>query len=376
MEQQLVGQLERMEDNDDSPLRRPADGPVGVDPVIEADAVEADPLFDVETLTRQVMHDYHLRGRTDLWDSLLCRQTVWLGSGASMMFGGESIRNHFREFVHFAKADILIEEYHTLRHGEETALVFGDLITRLKEGPHTGRSFRTMFSITYGVVEGAVKILMQHYSFEWQGEGLGEAASMMGLEQVPGNPARGRRDRGGNVAFGGRRNGFGTYDAMEDDLDMQDLVTQPDDGYDVDSSLPAGRKPVWQSPQMKAAAFLIARNLSVGDAQSQRVGITDGGRTLYIDPRTLIYAESRNHGCEVVTLTKAFFCHMPLGELAERLPNYCCRVHRGYLVNAHYITVIRRSELELASGVVVPIPVSKYVGTRRMLNAIIERYHR
>ncbi len=320
------------------------------------------------------MHDYHLRGDTSLWDSLLCPQTAWLGSGASMMFGGDSIRNHFREFVHFAKADILIEEYHTLRHSKETALVFGDLITCLKEGTNAGRSFRTMFSITYGVVGGAAKILMQHYSFEWQGEGLG--ATMMGLERADGRSDAERPGRGGNVMRGNDRNGANPY-RSEDSARLRDLVMDSDDGWELECSPTLrGRKPLWQSPQMKAAAFLIARKLSVGDAESQRVGISSGGRMLYVDPRTLIYVESRNHGCEVVTLTKAFFCNVSLGELSERLPGYCCRVHRGYLVNAHYVTSIRRGELELASGVVVPIPLAKYVRTRRMLTDIIERCHR
>ncbi|OZG68159.1 LytR/AlgR family response regulator transcription factor [Bifidobacterium eulemuris] len=255
--------------------------------------------------------------------------------------------------------------------------MFGNLITRLKEGSRAGRSFRTMFSITYGAVEGAAKILMQHYSFEWQGEGLGEAAAMMGFERVTNRTHAGPSGGVGNSASGGECDDSDAYDCMEDRVPMRDFV--PWSGGECGPESFAGsrrRKLIWQSPQMRAAAFLIARNLSVGDADSRRVGISSNGRMLYIDPRTLMYVESRNHGCEVVTLTKAFFCNISLVELSQRLPEYCCRVHRGYLVNAHYVTTIRRSELELASGVVVPIPVSKYVRTRRMLNDIIERYHR
>ncbi|OZG68158.1 hypothetical protein [Bifidobacterium eulemuris] len=106
MEHQLNDQLEHIRTGDSSPPRcEGASDSAAADAGVDAD----DPLLDVEKMTRRVMHDYHLRGDCTFWDSLLCPQTVWLGSGASMMFGGDSIRNHFREFVHIAKADILIE---------------------------------------------------------------------------------------------------------------------------------------------------------------------------------------------------------------------------------------------------------------------------
>lgn len=295
-------------------------------------------LDDAQMVTRMIMHDYHLEGSTFLWESMLCEQTVWLGSGETMLFGGATIRDHFREFVQFGTADILREEYHTLPRIGGMAVVFGKLITRLREGERRGQRYRTMFSCCYAMVDGSLKLLVQHYTFEWQGVGLPSDVI---------DKARRARGSGQTVASAAVAPAPTTRQAARDGA------------------------PTWSSPQMRAAAFLVARNLSVSESDAQRIPLHSDSQMIYIDPRTLLYAESRNHRCEVVTLTKAFTCTVTLGELTSMLPEYCCRVHRGYLINAHYIAAIRRSEVELASGVVIPIPAPKYAATKQHLTELI-----
>lgn len=315
-----------------------------------------------EELARHMMHDYHLKGDTSLWESLLCEKTVWLGSGESMLFGGAAIRNHFREFVQYGTADILREEYHTLSQGGDMAVVYGKLITRMRSGESAGKRYRTMFSFCFGLVDGQIKLLMQHCTYEWQGTGLPletiDAARKvtLGLANVPGmgsgeTSSDGRGQSGGGAAVSAASSAV---------MSTRRAVTE--------------NGPAWRSPQLKAAAFLVAHNLSVVDSDAQRIPVHSDSQMLYIDPRTLMYAESRNHRTEVVTINKAFSCNITLGELTSLLPDYCCRVHRGYLINAHYIAAIRRSEVELASGVVIPIPTPKYAATKAHLTAIISGF--
>lgn len=215
------------------------------------------------------------------------------------------------------------------------AVVFGKLITRMRDGENRGRRYRTMFSCTYGMVDGALKLLLQHYTYEWQGSGLSDEAIERARQSLSAS------------ASAARTQSMTTRQAV-----------QPDG-------------PKWQSPQMRAAAYLVARNLSVTETDTQRIPIHSDSQVLYIDPRTLMYAESRNHRVEIVTLNKAFSCNLSLAELETMLPEYCCRVHRGYLINAHYVTAFRRSEVELASGVVIPIPAPKYAATKRRLTEIV-----
>lgn len=291
---------------------------------------------DAEVATKLLMHDYHLKGDTTVWQSLLCDRSVWIGSGESMLFGGAAIRDHFREFVQLGTADILREEYHTLGDAHAgVEVVFGKLITRMRDGENKGRRYRTMFSCSYGMVDGSLKLLLQHYTYEWAGEGMPAET----VERVRRSAAS------------------ATSQAAVRPMTTRQAVR--------------GDDPQWRSPQMRAAAYLVARNLSVTETDAQRIPVHSDSQVLYIDPRMVMYAESRNHRVEVVTLNKAFSCNITLSDLETMLPDYCCRVHRGYLVNAYYVTSIRRSEVELASGVVIPIPAPKYAATkRRLMDAI------
>ena len=310
-------------------------------------------LEDAEWVTRKLMHDYHLRGDSKLWKALLCDETVWLGSGETMLFGGVAIRDHFHEFVQLGLADILREEYHTLRQGGDVAVVFGKLVTLALDGQNRGRRYCTMFSCYYAEIDGSLRLLMQHYTYEWQGAVLPSHA----IDAVHGSQI----EAGKGVGLARPASNANATAAAA----AATSAGQP---------LRSGTETAWQSPQMRAAAFLVARNLSVTDADVARIPVHSNSEVIHIDPRTLLYAESHNHRAEVVTLTKAFICNISLGELAALLPDYCCRIHRAYLVNVHYITAIRRSEVELASGKVIPIPAPKYAATKQRLSDMISNF--
>ena len=292
-------------------------------------------------------------------------RSVWLGTGTSILFGRDVIVEHHREFARIGTARIVREEYHESRPNEDTAIVFGKLITRPDElnadqasevGPDAGASgvgeCLTLFSMSYVMDDEGLVLLTQHYSFDLIDPEVSQRIRRHGGSLgVPVHPDRSNRsDRS----------------AMQVDARMALRIMN-------DMSQGAGG---WDSPQMKAASYLVSRNSKFSEPSSQRIAVRANSQVVYIDPRLMMYAESHGHRTQIVTLSKALSCAIPLGELAGRLPGYFYRVHRGYLVNVHYIAAIRRNEVELASGVVIPIPMPKYSATKKALEELIARVER
>ena len=73
----------------------------------------------------------------------------------------------------------------------------------------------------------------------------------------------------------------------------------------------------------------------------------------------------------MVCLDRVIACNSSIGEIVNELTDEFYPVHRGYIVNTHYIIAIRRFEVELISGICIPIPAANYMTVKENLQKMI-----
>ncbi len=117
---------------------------------------------EVTALTQELFHA-HYAGDLDQWFSYLCTDSIYLGTGEPMLFGGNAIREHFKGFEG-KPVDIIHEEYFPVPLGDQAAQVCGEIIVQNQNG-----LFRIInhFTIGYRIIGGEVKMVLQHNSYEY-----------------------------------------------------------------------------------------------------------------------------------------------------------------------------------------------------------------
>ena len=70
-------------------------------------ATEKINLEEVAALTKELFHA-HYAGDLEKWFSYLCPDSVYLGTGEPLLFGGDAIREHFKGFT--GKAVSVVQE--------------------------------------------------------------------------------------------------------------------------------------------------------------------------------------------------------------------------------------------------------------------------
>ena len=78
-------------------------------------------LEEIAALTKALFHA-HYAGDLDKWFSYLCPDSVYLGTGEPLLFGGDAIREHFKGFTGKA-VNIIEEEYFPVSQGDSAAQV-------------------------------------------------------------------------------------------------------------------------------------------------------------------------------------------------------------------------------------------------------------
>lgn len=82
----------------------------------------------------------------------------------------------------------------------------------------------------------------------------------------------------------------------------------------------------------------------------------------------ILYAETWNRGIRLILTTGSEESHMKISELAEILPSppfvFC---HRTILVNLSHVQHLRHCELELRSGVLLPVSKYRFANVRTSL---------
>ena len=108
--------------------------------------------------------------------------------------------------------------------------------------------------------------------------------------------------------------------------------------------VPAGETP---SLKLDLNTLKFVRSLILKQHSGKRIAVRSGNQTIFVDPYTVLYVQSQNKRTELVCADQVISCNSSLSDLARELPDIFYPLHRGYYVNALYITAIRRFEAEL-----------------------------
>ena len=251
-------------------------------------------LDEVALLTKELFHE-HYAGNLERWFSYLCSDSVYLGTGEPLLFGGDAIREHFKGFIG-KEIEIVQEEYFPVAQGDTAAQVCGQIIVENKE-----KLFRviTCFTIGWRIIGGELKMIHQHNSYEYM------------------QP----RESG----------------ALRLDVNTMQFV----------------------------------RSLLLEYPTGRRMPVRSGNQTVFVNPHSILYVQSRHNRTELVCVDRVIFCNSPLHELKKELPEIFYPLRRGYLVNTLYVVAIRRFEAELISGIIIPIPALAYQKVKQDLLGII-----
>ena len=131
-------------------------------------------IAEVTALTKELFHANYA-GEPERWFAYLCTESVYLGTGEPMLFGGDAIREHFKGFEG-KPVDIVQEEYYPVALGDQAVQVCGEIIVENKKG-----LFRVInhFTIGWRIVGGELKMVHQHNSYEYMRHGEhGESDTM------------------------------------------------------------------------------------------------------------------------------------------------------------------------------------------------------
>lgn len=115
----------------------------------------------------------------------------------------------------------------------------------------------------------------------------------------------------------------------------------------------------------------FVRNLLINHPSSKRMQIRSGTQTLFVQPNTVLYVQSQGRKTEFVCIDRVISCNSSIGQIAKELPDFFYAIHRGYIVNTLFVVAIRRFEVELISGICLPIPALGYQQVKQDLQNMI-----
>lgn len=119
-------------------------------------------LAEVADLTKELFHEYYA-GNPAQWFSYLCPDSIYLGTGEPLLFGGNAIKAHFK-ILTGKETNVVQEEYFPITLSDQVAQVCGRIIVENKE-----KLFRVMihFTIDWRLTLEGFKIVHQHNSYEY-----------------------------------------------------------------------------------------------------------------------------------------------------------------------------------------------------------------
>lgn len=124
---------------------------------------------------------------------------------------------------------------------------------------------------------------------------------------------------------------------------------------------------------MDMYTFQFVKHLLLENTRQERLCITSGSQTLYLDINTLLYIQGDRHNTLLYCIDKQITCSKTLQELKEELPDDFYQIHRSYLINTKYLTSLCCYEAELISGIKIPIPAASYGKVKRELEEKLKR---
>lgn len=138
-------------------------------------------------------------------------------------------------------------------------------------------------------------------------------------------------------------------------------------GYEV-SALQYLLKPLYKEKLFETLDRLRRQNLP-----GKRVILPTAEGMTGISLHSVCYAEALGHQCMVHTLERDYEIRENFGEVAECLgTERFVKCHRSYLVNLQYISIVRKNEIVLDNGAVIPLSRSSV----KEVNEAFIRFHR
>lgn len=140
--------------------------------------------------------------------------------------------------------------------------------------------------------------------------------------------------------------------------------------YASEKLTPAHLEGVPASSTELVSRLLIRQTFSIKEPVAP-VCVKAGAQIYYIPPVSIIYLQSNRHKTILYCVDKVLECSMLISDIFPMLPDNFCFVRRGCVVNAMYVTSIRRCEVALLFKIRIQIPVPSYTTVRDELNARI-----
>ncbi len=105
-----------------------------------------------------------------------------------------------------------------------------------------------------------------------------------------------------------------------------------------------------------------------GKARSERLSFRGLDKSLlYLNRSHILYIETNGHHTTLHTSDGDYESLDRLAAIEKRYPEYLLRSHQSYLINPEHVTQIRRFEVQLTGGTVLPIPEKKYTAVKAKL---------
>lgn len=128
-----------------------------------------------------------------------------------------------------------------------------------------------------------------------------------------------------------------------------------------------------KSLSMDMYTFQFVKHLLLDNPKQERLCITTGSRTIFLDMNTLLYIQGDGHGTQLYCIDKTVSCTKSIREIKEELTDDFYQIHRSYIINTRYLTSLYCYKAELISGICLPIPALNYGKVKQELETKLKR---
>lgn len=126
---------------------------------------------------------------------------------------------------------------------------------------------------------------------------------------------------------------------------------------------------------MSTITHQFVRDLLIHRKDGLTIIFPSGTQTVCLDSNIILYIQSSGKYTEIICIDRLISCNSSISELFGTLPEFFYRIHRSYLVNIYHILSIRRFEVELSNGTILPIPAQRYMQIKKELLELMRPNH-
>lgn len=148
------------------------------------------------------------------------------------------------------------------------------------------------------------------------------------------------------------------------------VLTHQHNSYEYQYQATAG---TFSPLDMSTITHQFVRDLLIHRQDGLTLLFQSGTQTVCLDSNMLVYIQSTGKRTELVCIDRLLTCNSSISELQATLPGFFYQIHRSYLVNTYHILAIRRFEVELTNGTILPIPAQRYMQVKRELADVLKK---